>query len=165
MSEVETDLSEKLDNYRYELPPDTLTRTGKINRGENYRNLPYVVLDYPRNFENNQVFLFRTLFWWGNYFVCSLVLQGKWLNKYRPRILMNLSRNFKDDWYISSGDSPWENYLEQDHISLKNMERFQLRDMLQKDHFKLSRKLPLKKWKLLPSFAVQTLDEFLHLLK
>ena len=32
------------------LPPEAFLSEPKISKGENYRQLPYVILDYPRNF-------------------------------------------------------------------------------------------------------------------
>src|SRR5436189_6462548 len=37
---------------------------GKISKGENYLGYPWQILDYPRVFEKENVFAFRTLCWW-----------------------------------------------------------------------------------------------------
>ncbi|MFK5012123.1 hypothetical protein ACI4AC_27485, partial [Klebsiella pneumoniae] len=39
----------------------------KISKGEQYLQLPYVMLDFPRNFTDNDFFAIRTFFWWGNH--------------------------------------------------------------------------------------------------
>ncbi|RYG35601.1 MAG: hypothetical protein EOO01_31385, partial [Chitinophagaceae bacterium] len=44
-----------------------LFNSPKIARGENYEGLPYVMLDYPRLFGKENIFAFRTMFWWGNF--------------------------------------------------------------------------------------------------
>ena len=49
---------------------------GRIFRGENYKLLPYMVLDYPRQFSKESIFTFRSMFWWGNGFSFTLHLQG-----------------------------------------------------------------------------------------
>jgi len=48
----------------------------KIAKGENYKQLPYVMLDYPRCFEKENTLAIRTMFWWGNYFSIHLQLEG-----------------------------------------------------------------------------------------
>src|ERR1043166_6396414 len=50
------------------LREEIIQRTSKISRGENFKGFPYVVLDYPRLFTEENVFAIRTLFWWANYF-------------------------------------------------------------------------------------------------
>src|SRR4051794_13074066 len=40
----------------------------KTSRGENYRGLPYVILDFPRQFTKVDVLAVRSFFWWGNFF-------------------------------------------------------------------------------------------------
>ena len=47
------------------LPLAVASGTPKISKGENYRQLPYVMLDFPRCFSGNDVFALRTLFWRG----------------------------------------------------------------------------------------------------
>lgn len=37
----------------------------KISAGENYRDLPYMVLDFPKISGPGFPFLFRTMWWWG----------------------------------------------------------------------------------------------------
>ena len=57
-------------------PRELLRTPPKISKGENYKGLPWVVLDYPRLFGREDVFAIRTLFWWGNYFSVTLHLKG-----------------------------------------------------------------------------------------
>jgi hypothetical protein len=48
----------------------------KVSRGENYRGLPWVMLDYPRVFGRVDVLAIRTMFWWGHGFTVTLHLKG-----------------------------------------------------------------------------------------
>lgn len=68
---------------RLGLPP---TQPPKISKGENYRGLPYVMLDYPRIFGRQDVFAIRTMFWWGHYFSVTLHLKGIYKELYGPVI-------------------------------------------------------------------------------
>ena len=60
------------------LPEEVLKSSPKISRGENYKGLPWLVLDYPRYFNKADVFAIRTLFWWGNFFSITLHLSGSY---------------------------------------------------------------------------------------
>src|SRR5580658_8387468 len=54
------------------LPLEVLSVSPKISRGEQYLQLPYVVLDYPRFYTRNDVLAIRCFFWWGNFFSITL---------------------------------------------------------------------------------------------
>ncbi len=78
------------------LPGEVLVLSPKISRGEKYKGLPYVMLDYPRCFGKEDVFAIRTFFWWGNFFSITLHLKGKYqrlflssLQKHRPLLSAN----------------------------------------------------------------------------
>ncbi|HXL58576.1 MAG TPA: hypothetical protein VN958_20075, partial [Chitinophagaceae bacterium] len=59
-------------------PLEVLTSYPKIYKGEQYKGLPYVMLDYPRYFVKDDAFAIRCLFWWGNFFSITLHLAGKY---------------------------------------------------------------------------------------
>ncbi|MBU3713834.1 MAG: hypothetical protein FGM46_02680 [Ferruginibacter sp.] len=61
-----SDCSEFLKNEiipECQLPEVILKISPKISKGENYKLLPYQVLDYPRYFNQSDVFAIRTMFW------------------------------------------------------------------------------------------------------
>lgn len=58
----------------------------KVSRGENYRGLPWVMLDYPRVFGREDVLAIRTMFWWGHSFSVTLHLKGTYQALYLPVI-------------------------------------------------------------------------------
>ena len=51
------------------------TKSYKISKGENYLNLPYLVLDLPKIDGNHFPILCRTLFWWGKYFSFNVFIR------------------------------------------------------------------------------------------
>lgn len=59
----------------------------KLSRGENYKGLPYLMLDYPRMFGKDDTLAIRTFFWWGHF--CSITLHVK--GKYKELIYKNIS--------------------------------------------------------------------------
>ena len=58
----------------------------KISRGEHYRGLPWVMLDYPRAFGKADVLAIRTMFWWGHEFSVTLHLKGCYQELFLPVI-------------------------------------------------------------------------------
>src|ERR1051325_5948104 len=129
---------------KFKFPVHTDFHAGKISRGENYKGLPYVILDYPRLFEKENVFAFRTIFWWGNYFSFTLHLKGKSLEHFRKSILENLTMVKTGDILIYAGDNEWEHDLSDRHyLKLdKKAENF----LKQKNFIKLSRKMELSEY-------------------
>ena len=47
--------------------PEIYIPAAKIYKGEKYRELPYVLLDYPRCFRKEDVLPLRHFFWWGTF--------------------------------------------------------------------------------------------------
>jgi hypothetical protein len=93
-------------NWQIPCTPDSV----KISRGENYRNLPYVILDYPRKFARDDVFAFRSMFWWGHFFSYTLHLQGHSLTEFRPYLLDTLPY-VQENWeavHLGVGKTPWQ---------------------------------------------------------
>lgn len=124
---------------------------GKISKGENYLGLPYQVLDYPAVFKSKNIFAFRTMFWWGNFFSVTLHLQGTSLDFYRRTLIENIHILENQEIYIAVGKDPW-----QYHYGKDNYEPLQLhhREYMKKCTFlKLSKKLDLNRSDELPAFA------------
>ena len=140
----------------------------KIFRGENYRQLPYIVLDYPRHFSTDSVFAFRSMFWWGKEFSFTLHLQGKAWEYYRNRVTERLSTLSGKDFYCCVNDSPWQYYFENDNYVLLDellkspdfIPGFQSRNFL-----KLCTKTEIKDFARVPEYASGTLELLLKLLQ
>src|SRR5580698_8612281 len=56
----------QIELVKTKLPEEIKITEPKISKGENYKGLPYVILDYPRSFGKENIFAIRTFFWWGN---------------------------------------------------------------------------------------------------
>jgi hypothetical protein len=79
----------------------------KISKGENYKGLPWVILDYPRFFGHEDIFAIRTMFWWGHAFSLTLHLKGK----YKGLFLSDIQRSSLEldmaDFLVSVSDDEW----------------------------------------------------------
>ena len=135
----------------FSFPEGTDVLNGKISKGENYKNLPYMVLDYPTLFSKNSYFAYRTMFWWGNFFSATLHLEGIALNYYTSSIKKNINTLLQKDIYIGVGETPWQYHYEEDNYTLLNRNHG---DFITGNKFlKLSKKIELKKWNDVPNFS------------
>jgi hypothetical protein len=80
----------------------------KISRGEQYKGLPWVMLDYPRVFGKEDVLAVRTMFWWGHYFSVTLHLKGSYLRTYLPVILSNRGLLEAGGFWPGTSEDEWE---------------------------------------------------------
>ncbi|HZI52394.1 MAG TPA: hypothetical protein VFD56_01720 [Chitinophagaceae bacterium] len=135
-------------SYQKELPPQALLVPAKISKGENYRGLPYLVLDYPRFFEKENAFAIRTMFWWGHFFSITLHLSGNMKALYIPSLLQGYRQLADNSFYFSTNDEEWEHHFESDNYSLLHeITEKQYREQLQERPFiKLAQKVELVKW-------------------
>jgi len=82
--------------------------TPKISKGENYKELPWVILDYPRFFGRDDIFAIRTMFWWGHEFSLTLHLKGKYKELFLPDITRFSLELDGADFMVSVSDDEWQ---------------------------------------------------------
>ena len=148
--------------HKSSLPREIISSTGKISKGENYLHLPYLILDYPAYFTKTDIFAFRTMFYWGNFFSATLHLQGSYLKKYRHNLHDNWSVLEKSGIYISCGETPWHYYYKPDNYVMLNQEN---KDKILTDPFvKLSTKIDLADWRNLPVLSTNYLTSLIKMI-
>ena len=84
----------------------------KISKGENYKGLPYLVLDYPRYFGKDDHFAIRSMFWWGNFFSITLHLSGIYKKMYENKIEASFTLLKEESFFIGISDDQWEHHFE-----------------------------------------------------
>ena len=104
-----------MDDYAEFVPKEVNAVSPKIYKGEQYRQLPYVMLDQPRFFKHDDVFAIRSFFWWGNSFSIHLLLGGKYKLMYQDKINRYLQDGRLSSWYIGVSADPWQHHFEQDN--------------------------------------------------
>jgi hypothetical protein len=145
------------------LPAEVLSIPPKISRGENYRGLPYLVLDFPRQFSRESSLAFRTLCWWGHPCCCTLLLMGKAWENQRSQIINTLPHLPFGEYWLATGASPWEHHpLADAHKRLADLP--DLTFLENKPFFKISRLLPLEQIEHLPAFSIESWRLFAGLL-
>lgn len=122
------------------LPEEVLYTSPKIYRGENYEGLPWVMLDYPRYFKNEDFFAIRVFFWWGNFFSITLQLKGK----YKTTFQNSFSNIGNDDWFLCLNENEWQHHFREDNYKpLALVSEIELNNL---SFIKLAKKIPLTEW-------------------
>lgn len=149
------------------IPLEARQSTGKISKGENYLGLPYLVLDNPRVFTDKNIFAFRAMFWWGNYFSFTLHLSGKYIKSYKINILNNLKNLQQKNFLICIHSEQWVHHLDKDnYLPLDNFTQQEVENLIESNKFiKLSRKLQLTNYGQFIDFGNTTFKDYLSLLK
>jgi hypothetical protein len=145
---AESPIREEFRHSSFSFPPDLLKKAGKISHGENYLNLPYWVLDYPRKFLKNDTFAFRTMVWWGHEISCTLHISGSQLHQLEYSNLMS-------DFYFCIHHTPWEYHFAADnYLPARELSDDIIHKHLTANGFvKIARKWPLDQLYELPSLA------------
>jgi hypothetical protein len=137
--------------------PEVLTVSPKIFKGENYKGLPYVMLDYPRCFGKHDTFAIRTMFWWGNFFSVTLHLKGLYKRELAPLLKIRQSSFVDNQLYVGINSDEWRHDFEPDNYVQFSEADMQTRDMniINKDFCKISGKIQLNEWNTAPVKLLQ----------
>jgi len=138
---------------------------GKISKGENYKGLPYLILDYPAIFGRENIFAIRTMFWWGNFFSISLHLSGEnfkkiknnsgWINFFKQK-----------DFFICINENEWEHdFQKSNFIKINDTDENQLKIILGKNFLKVAKKIELNNWNNVPQFLEISFEEIIEFIK
>lgn len=122
------------------------TDLGKISKGENYKGLPYLILDYPRLFSQEGVLAFRTMFWWANGFYFTFHISGVYLERYEQALDKAFESWQKQDIFYYQNDDEWQHEVTAPYyFPIENISKVALMKLVKKQgYLKLARKLSLK---------------------
>ncbi len=122
----------------------------KICKGENYNQLPYIMLDYPAYYTKQNIFALRTMFWWGNFVSITLLLKGEYKAIFEQKIIHNLHDNAAANLYICINESEWKHHFEPDnYIMCSKINKWQIDEIRQKSFIKIALKYELQHWNML----------------
>jgi hypothetical protein len=135
-----------LESHPFRLPAEVFSISPKISKGENYKGLPYLLLDYPRYFNRENIFAIRTMFWWGNFFSITLHLSGIYKKGAEKKILRSYEILKKNGCYCCVNDNQWEHHFETSNYKLlKEISPTAFKASICNNHFiKLANKIPLE---------------------
>ena len=77
-------------------------------KGEHLEDFPYQYLDYFKHFQGDTRFAFRSLFWWGHYYVFALILAGEGLAQYKNNLVNRYDKLADRKHSLCLGGTPWE---------------------------------------------------------
>ncbi len=77
-------------------------------KGEHLEDFPYQYLDFPKHFAGPDKFTFRSMFWWGHYFVFSLLLEGERLLRYKQNFINRYQSIAEAGLSLCLSPSLWE---------------------------------------------------------
>ncbi len=165
------ELQEKQQNFlrnpQLFLGTDGLNLSPKISKGENYKGLPYLILDYPRVFKAPDIFAVRTMFWWGHFFSTTLHLSGDYKKISEDKIIDSFPLLTEKGFFYCVNDTPWEhdfeagNYLPLNTISKTELEK----RIREKPFIKLAIKIPLHQWDDAPDLLFNYFRELIEMLE
>jgi hypothetical protein len=89
-------------------PPGFEPAKCQFVKGEHLEDFPYQYLDYPKHFSGDEMFTFRSLFWWGHHVVFALILEGPLLRQYKKHMVDRFHTIAGRDLTLSLAPTPWE---------------------------------------------------------
>ena len=148
LGEVQENIWQHTKASSFHFPPEVISISPKISKGENYRGLPWLMLDYPRFFEKEKVFAIRTMFWWGNFFSTTLHLSGEYKERYNSAIARAYQDLSQNEFCTCIHDEQWHHHFEKEnYLPVKSFNAGEFADQINKRSFiKLSRKLSFLEW-------------------
>ena len=166
-SRLSVELDQVIDDRKNYLPEEVSSNGPKISKGENYRGLPYVVLDYPKCFDGAHIFAVRTLFWWGNFFSITLHLSGNFKERNTEALLKQIDVLRNGEWYICINEDPWQHHYEStNYVETSQLSSEELNGIIkQKKFIKIARKFPLDEWNEMDTLLKDSFSALLNLLQ
>jgi hypothetical protein len=120
----------------------------KISKGENYLGLPYLILDYPRIAQGDDLCFVRSFFWWGHFFSSTLQLAGYYKKKHTAFILDQHSQLIARGYAAGVQVDPWQHHFGADNYrDVVQFSPTEFEQHLKKTtHVKLAKQWPLTEW-------------------
>ena len=103
-----TGLQEELAGVSLLAPPGFDGKKCQFVKGEHLEDYPYQYLDFPKHFEGDDKFTFRSLFWWGHHVVFALILEGEGLTRYKHNLINRYGLVADRHLTLCLGPSLWE---------------------------------------------------------
>jgi hypothetical protein len=148
------------------LPEGVWKTPPKISKGENYKGLPYLVLDHPRCFDKENIFAIRTMFWWGNFFSITLHLSGNYKKMFTKKIIASYPSLKEKGVFVCVLDHEWEHHFESSNYGpLPELSKAGFENLVNKNSFvKLAQKIPLQQWDDAPGILFDYFKKMIEML-
>ena len=164
--DINAEMKKAVQPYQHLFPVSMRSGNGKITKGENYRSLPYVMLDFPAFFEKENILAIRTMFWWGNFFSITLQVSGIHQQKFTRAEKDMLAFLQKNEFFICVNGDQWQHHFEpENYISALQLSLHQFQEIIDKNFFKVSKKTALSEWEHAGEFLTNAFGEILQFLE
>ena len=149
-----------------QLPEKVAGTIHKISKGEKYHGLPYLILDYPRLFEHENIFAVRTMFWWGHFFSVTLHLSGIYKKEAVEKLIASYHTLCEKGFYCFMNEDQWEHHFESENYRLvSDLSRNEFeRSVREKNFIKIVSKIPLQQWEVAEEKLLGYFEEIIALL-
>lgn len=127
----------------------------KISKGEQYQELPWVMLDYPRLFSNQHVLAIRCFFWWGHYVSIVLHLKGAYVQQHREALQASV---WDAGTLFDTGHDEWNNDLT--HPDFQPIQQVPAAVWHERSYIRIATKIPLSEWDRIESFLINQYQYF-----
>lgn len=153
-----------IQHYYDKLPAGFTHSSPKISKGNNYKNLPYLILDYPKHFDEVAVFAIRTMFWWGNFFSITLHIAGTYQQGFENKITAAYPLLKKNGFCCCVNSNQWEHHFDPDNfIPINQLTETDFKGYIQSKKFiKIAKKTSPDLWDDLPEIL---LDDYKLLIR
>ncbi|MBU3743455.1 MAG: hypothetical protein FGM61_02760 [Sediminibacterium sp.] len=132
----------------------------KIARGEQYQELPWVMLDYPRYYADGNTKGIRTFFWWGHGFSIHLLLQGTYCNQWKNNA-HTFIHTANENWWMDVGTDPWQHHFRE--AAYIPIHRMQLQQVNELNYIKYSCWFPLTDWEQIPEKCTEIFKRWIQI--
>lgn len=165
-SSLQEEQKNELQLYRNKLPSRFYTASPKVSKGENYSGLPYVVLDYPRFFDESGFGAIRTMFWWGNFFSITLHMAGGNKKAFEEKLINAYALLWQEKFYYSISENEWiHHFSPENYISFSEMKEAEYRKRIKESQFvKIATKINLDRWETAEDFLLRRFKTLLEIL-
>lgn len=145
---LQTEQKTWMESNRNSWPDHIINTSPKISRGENYLGLPWLMLDYPRIFNKEEIFAARTFFWWGNFFSVTLQLSGKYQDEYSEGLINAYPELSKQGFFACIQEDQWHHHFGPDNYEpVSAMTAAKWNTLVRKKPFlKIANTVPLEDW-------------------
>src|SRR5690242_773949 len=163
--QLHEEYKEIISNQKLLLPEEMQQAGGKISKGENYKGLPYVILDYPATFSKEKILAVRTFFWWGNFFSITLHVSGKY---FRKNMLSKEAIDFlkENNFSVCLNDNQWHHHFHSSNfVSINELNEGAIKELEQKNFLKIAKKTGLAEWNSAQENLKEAFEEIIEFVK
>jgi hypothetical protein len=165
-SSLQTEQESILSSYKNKLPSRFFSSSPKISRGENYSGLPYIVLDYPRFFDDSGFGAIRTMFWWGNFFSVTLHISGGNKKTFEQKLINAYPLIQQEEFYCCINENEWiHHFRPENYVPVSEMPKEAYSKQINEALFvKIATKISVDRWETAEDFLLTHYKSLLEIL-